>query len=151
MIQITSATYNLLLHNYVNESVSILNYPFQWNWLDQTCIKWIYQWPRIQKTHIWFSLICTKPFVGCNGHLAKHVNLLVVAHAPGVQETFSPPPLVSDHDMHYGMCLTHVPWCMPRSITSGFLWCRWRGKRFRHIRNLHFYVSGERHMYKNGC
>ena len=26
---------------------------------------------------------------------------------------------------------THVVWCMPGSLTSGFLWSRWRGKRSR--------------------
>ena len=38
------------------------------------------------------------------------------------QERFSPPPRVSDHDMHQGTCVTHVSWCMPGSLTSGFLW-----------------------------
>ena len=45
-------------------------------------------------------------------------------------------PLVSDPDMHHGTCVTHVPWCMPGSLTSGFLWSRWRGKRFRHSRRM---------------
>ena len=45
--------------------------------------------------------------------------------------TFSPPPRVSDSDMHHGTCVTHVPWCMPGSLTSYFLWSRWRV-----IRNL---------------
>ena len=27
---------------------------------------------------------------------------------------------------HHGMCMTHVPWCMPGSLISGFLW---RGNR----------------------
>ena len=42
--------------------------------------------------------------------------------------TFYPPPGVSDPDMHHGMCVTHVPWYMPGSLTSGFLWSRWQGK-----------------------
>ena len=61
--------------------------------------------------------------------------------------TFSPPPRVNDPDMHHGTCVTHVPWCMPGSLTSSFLWSRWRGKRSRHswrMRNPHFYVSGKR-------
>ena len=44
-------------------------------------------------------------------------------------------------------CVTHVPWCMPGSLTSDFLWSRWRGKRSRHSRRTHnpqFYVSGKR-------
>ena len=28
-------------------------------------------------------------------------------------------PLVSDPDMHRGTCVTHVPWCMSGSLTSG--------------------------------
>ena len=44
--------------------------------------------------------------------------------------TSSPPPRVSDHDMHHGTCVTHVPWRMPGSLTSDFLWSRWWGKTF---------------------
>ena len=68
--------------------------------------------------------------------------------------------------MHHGTCMTHVPWYMPGSLTSGFLssrwrgklsrqyflWSRWRGKRSRHsrrMRNPQFYVSGKRPMGKN--
>ena len=81
-----------------------------------------------------------------HGPLARYVKLRV-AHAPGMPGTFSPPPLVSDPDMHHGRCVTHVPWCMPGSLTSGFLWSRCRGKRSRHsrrMRNPQFCVSGKR-------
>ena len=84
----------------------------------------------------------------CHGPLARYV-ILRVAHAPGMPGTFSPPPWVNDPDMHHGTCVTHVPWCMPGSLTSGFLWSRGRGKRSRHsrrMRNPQFYVSGERPM-----
>ena len=70
-----------------------------------------------------------------------------VAHAPVMPGTFSPPPRVSDSDMHQGTCMTHVPWCMPESLTSGFLLSRCRGKRSRHsrrMRNPQFCVSGKR-------
>ena len=63
--------------------------------------------------------------------------------------TFSPPPWVSDPDMLHGTCVTHVLWCMPGTLTSGFLWSRWRGKRSRHsrrMRNPQFYVSGKKLM-----
>ena len=49
-----------------------------------------------------------------------------VAHAPGMPGTFSPPPRVSDPDMHHGTCVTHVPWCIPGSLTSDYRWSRWR-------------------------
>ena len=45
------------------------------------------------------------------------------------RERFPCQPRVSSPDMHHGTCVTHVPWCMPGSLTSGFLWSRWRGKR----------------------
>ena len=51
-------------------------------------------------------------------------------HAPGMPGMFSPPPRVSDPDIHHGTCVTHVPWYMPGSLTSGFLWSRRRGKTF---------------------
>ena len=28
-------------------------------------------------------------------------------------------PIASDLDMHHGMCVTHVPWCMSGSLTHG--------------------------------
>ena len=46
------------------------------------------------------------------GPLASYVKLRVV-HALGMPGTFSPPPRVSDPDMHHGTCVMHVPWCMP--------------------------------------
>ena len=61
--------------------------------------------------------------------------------------TFSPSPRVNDPDMHHATCATHVPWCMPGSLTSGFPWSRCPGKRSRHsrrMRNPRFYVSGKR-------
>ena len=81
-----------------------------------------------------------------HGPLARYVKLRV-AHAPGMPGTFSPPSRISDPDMHHGTCVMHVPWCMPGSLTSGFLWSRWRWKRSRHsrcMRNMPFYVSGKR-------
>ena len=44
-------------------------------------------------------------------------------------------------------CVRHVPWCMPGSLTSGFLRSRWREKRSRHswrMRNTQFYASVKR-------
>ena len=76
-----------------------------------------------------------------------HIRKFAGAHVPGMPGTFSPAPQVSDLDMHHGTCVTHVPWCMPGSLTSGFLWNRRREKRSRHsrrMRNLQSYVSGKR-------
>ena len=60
-----------------------------------------------------------------NGPFTRYA-ILRVAHAPGMPGTFSPPRRLSDPDMHHGTCVTHVPWCIPGSLTSGFLWSRWR-------------------------
>ena len=78
--------------------------------------------------------------------LARYAQLRV-AHAPGMPGTFSPPPRVSDPDMHHGTCVTHVPWCMPGSLTNSFLRNQWWRKRSQHsqrMRNPQFYVSGKR-------
>ena len=83
---------------------------------------------------------------GYDGPLTKYVKIRV-AHAPGMPGTFSPSPRVSDPNMHHGTRVMHVPWCMSGSLTSGFLWNRWREKRSRHsrrMRNPQFYVSGKR-------
>ena len=58
------------------------------------------------------------------------IHKIAGAHARGMLGTFSPSPQVSDPDMHHGTCVTHVPWCMPGSLNSGFLWKRRRGKTF---------------------
>ena len=86
--------------------------------------------------------------------LTRYVNVRV-AHAPDMPWTFTPPPRVSNPDMHHGTCVTHVPWCMPGSITDGFLRSRRRGKRSRHsrrMRNPQSYVSGwEAHRDMSSC
>ena len=71
------------------------------------------------------------------------------ACAGNAGERFLPPSRFSDRDMHHGMCMTHVPWCMPGSLTRGFLWSRRWGKRSWHSRRMRspwFYVSGKRLM-----
>ena len=86
-----------------------------------------------------------------NGPLARYVKLRV-AHAPGMPGTFSPPAWVNDPDMHHGTYVTHVPWCMPGSLTCSFLWSWCREKPSRHprrMRNPQFYVSGKRPMAMN--
>ena len=81
-----------------------------------------------------------------NGPLARYVKMRVV-HTPGMPGTFSSPPRVSDADMHHGTCKAHVPWWMSGSLTRGFFWSQWEGKRSRHSRRMReprFYVSGKR-------
>ena len=64
-----------------------------------------------------------------HGPLARYIKLWV-AYAPGMPGTFFSPPRVRDPDMHHGTCVTKGPWCMPGSLTSGFLWSRWCRKTF---------------------
>ena len=66
-------------------------------------------------------------------HKCSHMGLLPdtqVAHAPGMSGKFSPSQGVCDPDLHHGMCVPHVPWCMPAWQTSYVLWSRWRGDRW---------------------
>ena len=81
-----------------------------------------------------------------HGPLTRYIRLRL-AHAPGMPGSFSPTPRVNHPIMHHGTCVTHVPWCMPVSLTNGFLWSRWRGKCTRHsrcMRNPRFHVSDKR-------
>ena len=104
---------------------------------------------------IWHERFCLPSYFACmspnherNGPLARYVKLWG-AHAPGMLGTFSPPPRVSNPDMHHGRCVAHVPWCLPGLLTSGFLWSRWWEKLSRYSRRMHdphFYISGKRPM-----
>ena len=69
-------------------------------------------------------LLFPSPWASCQ------ISKIAGAHARGMPGTFSPSPQVSDPDMYHGTCVTHVPWCMPGSLTSGFLWKRRRRKTF---------------------
>ena len=91
----------------------------------------------------------TVPWSGVtNKPLTRNIKLRV-AHAPGTPGTFFPPPRVSDPGTLHGTCGTHVPWCMPGSLTNVFLWSWWQGKRSRHSRRMHnprLYVFDKRPM-----
>ena len=89
---------------------------------------------RVKEVRLTWAELSIVPNVSSprHGPLARYVKLRVV-HASGMPGTFSPPPRVSDPDMHHGTCVTHVPWCMPGSLTSGFLWTRCRKKNVSSI------------------
>ena len=138
------------------------------SWITYTCIVWdclsIACSSSQQRKHQSSSLLSlcegNTPVTGGPPHkvpviwnalqwVCYQVRKLRVAHMLGMPGTFSPPPRVNDPDMHHGTCVTHVLWCMPGSLTRGFIWTRWRGKRSRHSRrmgNPQFYVSGKRPM-----
>ena len=89
-------------------------------------------------TRIWLA---TMPMARCDK--------LRVVHTPGIPGMFSPPPRVSDPDMHHGMCVMHVPWCMPGSLTIGYVGGGGRSRHSRRMRNPQFYVSGIRPMWRH--
>ena len=81
-----------------------------------------------------------------HGPLTRYVKLLV-AHAPGMPGTFSPPPTsketASQRSRHASRHVRHARAVMHVGITNP----RWRRKRSRHsrrMRNPQFYVSGKR-------
>ena len=89
-----------------------------------------------------------------NSWASYHLRKIAGCACAGNAGTFSPLPWVSNPDMHHGTCVTHVPWWIPGSLCSGFLWSRWRGKRSRHsrrMRNPQLYVSGKRPMEDDQC
>ena len=116
------------------------NTPHPWE-----CLNWYHRTPRVVK-----CLHDSRTVY--HGYLARYVKLWV-AHAPGMPRTFSPPPRVSDPDMHNDTCVTHVSWCMPGSLTRGFLWSRWRGNvpgvpGACATRNFEYLVRGPLHASK---
>ena len=105
----------------------------------------IWMWCMLMMNWKYFQCYDRLCYFGHGPH-ARYVKLRV-AHAPGMPGTFSPPPRLGDPDMYHGTCVTHEPWCVPGSLTSGFLWIWWRGKRSRHSRRMRkpqFNVSGKR-------
>ena len=91
----------------------------------------------------------------CKVWASCQIRKIAGAHAPGMLGTFSPSPQVSDPDMHHGTCVTHLPWCMPGSLTIGFLWNRRRGENVPGIPgacatcNFTYLVRGPLSTYSN--
>ena len=100
----------------------------KWGWKKHShmcCIRKYTTTPHHQSgAVIKFSLSQRPSWASCQ------IRKLAGAHAPGMPGTYSSLPRVSDPDLHHGTCVTHVPWCMPGSLTSGFLWSRRWGKTF---------------------
>ena len=112
--------------------------------------------PRIYYTHDvnWTEMCIFLWWMFCCGIwdrcIVGFVRLVCSLYCPKTVDNAGnvfPPPRVSDPAMHHVKCVTHVQWCMLVSLTSGFLWSRWRRKRSRHsrrMRNTQFYVSDKR-------
>ena len=106
------------LHNHSTKRMGIRNY-----------------WPNPSRSWSLVNLCCG--YILWRGSQCSHrswascqIRKIAGAHAPGMPGTFPPSSQVSDPDMHHGTCVTHVPWCMPGSLTSGFLWNWRRGETF---------------------
>ena len=70
---------------------------------------------------------CSFPSAAVHIWASWQIRKIVGCSCAGNAGSVSPTPRVSDLDMHHGTCVTHVPWCIPGSPTSGFLWSPWRG------------------------
>ena len=81
----------------------------------------IQEWYQSYLSGIIIKILVAVDLIQRHGPFIRY-NKLQVAHAPGMSATYP---------MHGGQpsrhASTHVPWCMPGSLTSGFLWSRWRG------------------------
>ena len=114
-------TYFLLLRSfytwfgYVSSCRSHIIKLVSCKWLSDTCSSGLVRRPYASILFKWASC---------------QIRKIAGAHAPGMSGTFSPSLQACDPDMHHGTCVTHVPWCMPGSLTSGFLWNRRRGETF---------------------
>ena len=112
------------IYVYHNSVMSLVSIPYCMYLLPkQLYVNWRahQKWKTLGKLNRWKEC---HPWASCQ------IRKIAGAHAPGMPGTFSPSPQVSDPDMHHGTCVTHVPWCMPGSLTSGFIWNRRRGETF---------------------
>ena len=121
-------------------------------------IKRVYKWSVFTNPVLRDAQLCADRFRcvehPCNFTLTKRqvmascqIRMIAGCAFAGNAGNVSTSPQVSDPEMHHSTSATHVPWCMPESLTSGFLWSQWQGKGSRHsrcMRNPQFYVSGKR-------
>ena len=80
------------------------------------CLEIVYAWTEATrgKGHaIWWSW--------ASYQIRKIADCSCTGNAGNVSlhRRFQRKPLVSDAGMHHGTCVTHVPWCMSGSLTSG--------------------------------
>ena len=68
-----------------------------------------------------FSYIFRKDVPWASYQIRKIAGCACAGNAGNVfpRRRFLREPLVSDPGMHHGTCVTHVPWCMPGSLTCG--------------------------------
>ena len=147
-LQISLLCYLEKIHMYYRVSINGGWYITTWHRQQYaTTGRWDRNYDTLKLEETWL-------FAGDNisGHFTRascQIRTIAGAHALGMAGKFSPPPRVSDPDMHHGPCMTHVPWCMPGSLTSCFFWSRRWVKTFpafpAHVQPA-IYVSGKRPM-----
>ena len=80
-------------------------------------------------------------------YASYQIRKIAIAHALGMLGTFSPPPRISDPDMHHGTCVTRVPWWMHAGVANRrFPLKSVSGKTFPAFPAMHnpqFYASGK--------
>ena len=98
-----------------------------WFW----CLKWLNDCKTYQQCVCVFGSSkhteCNKPRRVANVQswvsyqISKIADCACAGNAGNVfpRRRFQRKPLVSDPGMHHGTCVTHVPWCMSRSLTCG--------------------------------
>ena len=72
--------------------------------------------------HEWLHVWCRSTLVQWASYqIRKIAGCACAGNAGNVfpRRRFQRKPLVSDPGMHHGTCVTHVPWCMSRSLTCG--------------------------------
>ena len=86
--------------------------------------RWIHRWlvDYPHKEPVIWKVICFEPlwlvcFV-CYFWASYQIRKIAGCACAGNAGNVSPPPLVSDPDMHHGTCMTHVPWCMPDRLLA---------------------------------
>ena len=110
--------------------------------------RWTIPFTKDDRVH-WFTCtsfcrvdVLTEMVICGYGPLTRSAKLRV-AHASG---RFFSRPRVSDPHMHHGTYVTHVPRCMPGSLSCGLLWSELQGKHSRRMCDSQFSVSDSRPM-----
>ena len=106
------------------------------------CLQFYFRAALTQSLITWYP----DPLTFVHGPLTRYVKLRV-AHSPGMPGTLPRHRRLPIPTCIMARAVTHVRWCIPGSLTHGFLWRRWRGKLSRHsrrMRNPQFYVSCKR-------
>ena len=88
----------------------------EWNEWNAKLMIW---WKQIISGNFNMPLCCIPLWTSCQ------IRNIASYACTGNTGNVSSPPRVSHPGMHHGKCVTHVSWCMPWWLNSGYLWSRW--------------------------